>query len=1152
MSETVNSFPSDDEGEGEDMDLLMEGEDDLEVVAMDEDDAGTLEGVETLTRDAKLKTQTCCRRCCSWGCSLVVIVSIVFAIFSVLVATGALSSSFVLLSQYRQLYFFPEFPSYELKDKVMESNGFRYTLLANKSPKGRFTSYLRVHAGSCDEPDDKEGLAHFVEHMAFDATIDFPKRGGLMEAVYKSGAASFNAFTSLRNTVYQLWDVPYSVDAIRLAIKIHYNQVNGILWVTDNANMEKGAVLGEGRYRNDSWSKALEDVMINHGGPDYCVGKHFGVGPTDVIEGFSVTDGANFVADHYRPDNYQLIIVGDMDLDVVSGLIEEVWSGEGKSNSANSPKPVKPTVAKQPQSPILVQRLTGASGLWAGLLCTQAPLVHPYDFNTLRRTLNNGLWSVFFSMATDAAFANAYPLEATLGLHSLRHKAEVLSGSEYSFGSRLRLFGTSTAGQPEVSNWYRDMEIALLAVMDIARNGPDKVILTQTMLMLKLVLTVGDTSMTNTELADSILGDLDPNFIFMQPSWRQFILGTFMEPGFMDSIIQHLQGEAQYILARLAQIMLSTQQLEENAELSGYVALFDTSLESCSYNAFLRAEDRQTSAEWNAVDEDTIRSVITTVLTRYSNNPSHTPARPQADPASSPVTLQNSSDHWVDSTLLHPLKAAKLVDEAEEKDLNLLIHSYELANGMHLNIRPLSSQAGPISVEMVSLGGKSVEGAVVMGVCEFLSLHFFSGAEVYHADDAQSTPNYAVYSKEALAGSVDLTGLSCNDEHLLLSATDSDSSDSSEVWEALRLLMRPLFSLEDVAAATEAWRLSRETIALSDDFMGILTQMAIPTALGAAFPADTRLQPVSHLDLSRLLPADIQQWYREQWIPDRVVINVVGDIENVKDLVEEINLYLGSYFMPFNENTPIVGLDLYASAQEDNFKRNLDALPLNSPQRLYHCAMPSLMGDRAFVSAFLPAYSAPVMLRTGAVGIVGDDVIRRTLYFNAMRRDHGFGYFAIVAPFHSAIFPDFSYYQLVWAPGTYPPDSASVNDTLNVQSSLRVAAETAANSMPEEAFAMAYPNFLSNLQLPQTSAAQLKAMRHLWMRTPAVFRGIEFLQSTSELVAQQAGLSSISFDDVSTWLQSQMLHEQPEDNLLLHVVVRSLPPNGAKTCSMEV
>ncbi|WP_299291386.1 M16 family metallopeptidase [uncultured Mucilaginibacter sp.] len=207
-------------------------------------------------------------------------------------------------------------------------NGLTYYIRKNTEPKNRADLYLVNKAGSVQENDDQQGLAHFVEHMAFNGTRDYPKNE-LVNFLQKSGikfGADLNAYTSFDQTVYQL---PMPTDSAKLFAKgfdILANWAGMDTFDNSEIDKERGVVLEEERLRGKNAQERIQlqtlPVILNNSR----YAQRLPIGKEDILKNFKSQTIKNFYKDWYRPDLQAVVAVGDFDPKQVLQLIKQNFS----------------------------------------------------------------------------------------------------------------------------------------------------------------------------------------------------------------------------------------------------------------------------------------------------------------------------------------------------------------------------------------------------------------------------------------------------------------------------------------------------------------------------------------------------------------------------------------------------------------------------------------------------------------------------------------------------------------------------------------------------------------------------------------------------------------------------------------------------------
>jgi len=212
-------------------------------------------------------------------------------------------------------------------------NGFRYIIYPNSEPPGRMSVRLHVNAGSLDEADNQQGLAHFLEHMLFDGSKNFPP-GELIKEMERIGipfGSGANAYTSFDETVYML-DLPnLDKETVDFCFTVIRDYCDGASLVTEEIEAERGVILSEKNSR-DSVNSRLRDQQFNFMMPDFLPSKRFPIGIEEVIKNCHPDRLREYYKAFYEPKRMTFVVVGDIDPEVYEKRIQETFK------SLESPK----------------------------------------------------------------------------------------------------------------------------------------------------------------------------------------------------------------------------------------------------------------------------------------------------------------------------------------------------------------------------------------------------------------------------------------------------------------------------------------------------------------------------------------------------------------------------------------------------------------------------------------------------------------------------------------------------------------------------------------------------------------------------------------------------------------------------------------------
>jgi zinc protease len=210
-------------------------------------------------------------------------------------------------------------------------NGLRYAVQTNETPPNVASVRMVFNMGSLGEADDQRGLAHFIEHMAFNGTTDVPE-GEMVPLLERFGlqfGPDTNAFTGYETVGYQL-DLPDAGDeAVETALFLMRQTASEILFDPEAIDRERGVVLSEERVRNTPirrWNNALWRFRL----PDTLIPDRDAIGTTDVLENAQRERFVDYYENFYTPERGMVVVVGDVDPQAVIARIEASfadWEG---------------------------------------------------------------------------------------------------------------------------------------------------------------------------------------------------------------------------------------------------------------------------------------------------------------------------------------------------------------------------------------------------------------------------------------------------------------------------------------------------------------------------------------------------------------------------------------------------------------------------------------------------------------------------------------------------------------------------------------------------------------------------------------------------------------------------------------------------------
>ena len=208
------------------------------------------------------------------------------------------------------------------------ANGMTYYIRHNEEPKERASFYIIQNVGALLENDDQNGLAHFLEHMAFNGTQHFPGKG-IINTLEKHGVQfgrNINAYTSFGETVYNLSDIPVKHEGLVDTCLLVLNDWADFLLLTDEEiDAERGVITEEWRTGQNANRRMFNQyVKVLLQGSKYT--KRDVIGSMDVVKNFKYETLRDFYHDWYRTDLQAIAIVGDIDVDAVEQKVKALFS----------------------------------------------------------------------------------------------------------------------------------------------------------------------------------------------------------------------------------------------------------------------------------------------------------------------------------------------------------------------------------------------------------------------------------------------------------------------------------------------------------------------------------------------------------------------------------------------------------------------------------------------------------------------------------------------------------------------------------------------------------------------------------------------------------------------------------------------------------
>lgn len=222
-------------------------------------------------------------------------------------------------------------------------NGLTYYVQRNTKPQQRAEMRLVVNAGSVQEKDNQQGIAHFVEHMAFNGTTHFPKNE-LLNYLQKAGVrfgADLNATTSFDFTLYLLPIPTDNPELLSKGYQVLRDWAGGVLFDKEEIEKERGIIIEEKRMRQNVNQRMLEKFLpplTNNS----IYGRRLAIGKEEIIKTAPREVFMDYYQNWYRPNNMAVIVVGDIDPDQAEASIKTLFSDLANPVKAPEREPIVP------------------------------------------------------------------------------------------------------------------------------------------------------------------------------------------------------------------------------------------------------------------------------------------------------------------------------------------------------------------------------------------------------------------------------------------------------------------------------------------------------------------------------------------------------------------------------------------------------------------------------------------------------------------------------------------------------------------------------------------------------------------------------------------------------------------------------------------
>ena len=211
--------------------------------------------------------------------------------------------------------------------KGLLPNGMTYYIYNTNVTKNAASYYIIQNVGSVLEDDNQQGLAHFLEHMAFNGTKNF-KDKGILNTLQKHGAVfgkDINAYTSFDETVYNMNNIPTTPELIDTCLLVLHDWSHHLLLTDKEIDAERGVIKEEWRTRQNGGMRILGQTLPTlFNNSKYA--NRLPIGKMDIVDNFKYKALRDFYNDWYRPDLQAIAVIGDVDVDALELQIKALFS----------------------------------------------------------------------------------------------------------------------------------------------------------------------------------------------------------------------------------------------------------------------------------------------------------------------------------------------------------------------------------------------------------------------------------------------------------------------------------------------------------------------------------------------------------------------------------------------------------------------------------------------------------------------------------------------------------------------------------------------------------------------------------------------------------------------------------------------------------
>jgi zinc protease len=235
-------------------------------------------------------------------------------------------------------------------------NGMRYAIRRQTSPAGQAAVRLYIDAGSLEESDAQQGLAHFLEHMAFEGSKNVPQ-GEMVKILQRHGlafGADTNASTGFSQTIYKL-DLPHTdEDSLDTALMLMRETASNLTIAPAAVDKQRGIVLSEERTRDTPAYRVYKD-RLGFMLPGQRLPSRYPIGKVEVIKSAGAPLIADFYHHYYRPERATLVVAGDFDVKAMEAKIRARFADWAPQGPAGADPDLGQVAARSTEAKLVVE-----------------------------------------------------------------------------------------------------------------------------------------------------------------------------------------------------------------------------------------------------------------------------------------------------------------------------------------------------------------------------------------------------------------------------------------------------------------------------------------------------------------------------------------------------------------------------------------------------------------------------------------------------------------------------------------------------------------------------------------------------------------------------------------------------------------------------